>query len=198
MTTKQNRTSRQDRDRKKIAGIQKDLQPNAQVTLGGVAYTATQLVQFYQGRIATEDGVVAAQASAHVAVETARTKYTETHAIDVAFESWLHATYANQLDKLADYGVAPRKTRALTVEQKAIAKARMRATRGARHTMGAMQKKTVKGQVTLPVAVGEPAPPGAGANAGSGNAASGAAPASPGNGAPAPANGGGNGSPPHA
>jgi hypothetical protein len=65
------------------------------------------------------------------------------------YQSYLVSLLGNAPSTLADYGLAPRKVRApLTSEQKAAAAAKSAATRAARHTMGTVQKKGVKGNVT--------------------------------------------------
>jgi hypothetical protein len=49
---------------------------------------------------------------------------------------------------LADFGLAPRKSNAKTVQTKATAVAKNLATRKARGTMGKKQKASIKGHVT--------------------------------------------------
>lgn len=63
----------------------------------------------------------------------------------------LHSMYGNQPAMLGDFGVSPRKTTKLTPEQEVQAIAKRKATRAARHTMGAKQKLAVKGVVADPV-----------------------------------------------
>jgi hypothetical protein len=72
--------------------------------------------------------------------------------------------FGNQPDVLADFGLVPRKAPTpLTVEQKAAAAAKRKATRAARNTMGAVQKKKVVGTVTgvtiTPITAPEPIAP---------------------------------------
>jgi hypothetical protein len=81
-----------------------------------------------------------------------------------AFVQFLRAAFGNQPDVLADFGLVPRKAATpLTVEQKATAAAKRAATRAKRNTMGAVQKKSVKGTVTgvtiTPIAAPEPVAP---------------------------------------
>ena len=68
------------------------------------------------------------------------------------FVSFVRATFGASPDTLADFGLKPKKVPApLTTEQKAAAAAKRAATRAARHTMGAKQKKSVKGTVPTTV-----------------------------------------------
>jgi len=77
-----------------------------------------------------------------------------------AFVQFLRAAFGNQPDVLADFGLRPRKAATpLTVEQKAAAAAKRKATREARNTMGPVKKRTVKGTVTG-VTITPIAPPG--------------------------------------
>ena len=61
--------------------------------------------------------------------------------------TFIKATYANQPDVLADFGIKPKARTPLSAEAKTAAAAKRTATRAARHTMGAKQKKSVKGAV---------------------------------------------------
>jgi hypothetical protein len=66
------------------------------------------------------------------------------------YQGWIFATYGNAPTSLADYGMTPRKVRTPpSTEQTAQAIAKRQATRVARHTMGAKQKKDVKGTITM-------------------------------------------------
>jgi hypothetical protein len=65
----------------------------------------------------------------------------------------LKVMFAGSIDTLADFGLKAPKVRVpLTPDEKAAAVAKGKATRAARHTMGAKQKKKVSGTVTTIVA----------------------------------------------
>jgi hypothetical protein len=96
------------------------------------------------------------------------------------------ATWGTQPDVLADFGVPPKKARTpLTAQQKALAAAKRKSTRAARHTGGSKQKAAVKGNVTdiviTPVTAPAPAtsaptpatPAGSGGSSGSSTPAAG-------------------------
>jgi hypothetical protein len=57
------------------------------------------------------------------------------------------ATFGSSPDVLADFGLAPKARAQVTVEAKAVAAAKRKATRAARHTMGPKQKKGITGVV---------------------------------------------------
>jgi hypothetical protein len=80
-----------------------------------------------------------------------------------AYANTLIAANGSASSVLADYGLTPRKARApMTTDKQAAAVAKRNATRAARHTMGSVQKKAVKGDVTgvnvTPVTSATPTP----------------------------------------
>ena len=65
------------------------------------------------------------------------------------YAAWVAVTYRSTPTLLSDFGVAPRKGRTpLTSSEQAVAVAKRASTRKARSTMGSVQKKGVKGDVT--------------------------------------------------
>ena len=98
--------------------------------------------------------VVAAQATAKAKVAAEDAAMPALDAILVAFEAFIRFTFGGDPEALADFGLAPHKVPApLTAEQKAVAAAKREATRKARGTTGAKQKKSVKGNVTAALVV---------------------------------------------
>ena len=130
-----------------IAGTQKH-SPTGQLTFGGATYDATALVQLLQnlGNAITASDV--AKAKWNDALKSKQDEQAKVGPVIQAYQSYLVSLLGNAPSTLADYGLAPRKVRApLTVEQKAAAAAKSAATRAARHTMGTVQKKGIKGDV---------------------------------------------------
>jgi hypothetical protein len=131
-----------------IAGTQKH-STNGSLTFGGATYSATALVQVLQSladSLATED---TARASWQDALKNVRDAQAKAGPIVQAYRSWLVATNGNAPSTLADYGLVPRKARTpLSTDKQAVANAKSKATRAARHTMGSKQKQDVKGTIT--------------------------------------------------
>ncbi len=131
-----------------IAGTQKHT-PTGPLTFGGATYEATTLVQTLQSlgnAIAAAD---AAKAKWNDALKIMQDERAKVAPVIRSYQSYLVSLVGNAPSTLADYGLVPRKVPApLTVEQKAAAAAKGAATRAARHTMGTVQKKGVKGNVT--------------------------------------------------
>jgi hypothetical protein len=141
-----------------IAGTQKHT-PNGSLTLGNVTYAAPALVQLLQGLADALDATDAARARWQDALKNATDARAKVGPLVADYQAWVSVTYAGAPSMLADYGVTPRKVRTpLTVEQQAAAVAKREATRAARHTMGKVQKKGVKGTVTAIVSPSAPTP----------------------------------------
>jgi hypothetical protein len=130
-----------------ISGTQKHT-PTGSLTFGGSSYDVASLVQILQGlgnAIAASD---AAKAKWNDATTAMRAQRATVGSVIRAYQSYLFATLGNAPSTLADYGLAPHKTRApLTGVQLAAATAKAHATRAARGTMGSVQKKGIKGNV---------------------------------------------------
>jgi len=125
------------------------------LTVDGVTYTATALVQLLQSLADALAAVDAAKASWQNALTQRRTLQTQVFPVIRGYSSLLLAANGNAPATLADYGLTPRKAKTpLSTEAQAEANAKIAATRKARNTMGAQQKKQVKG--TVPTA---PTPP---------------------------------------
>jgi hypothetical protein len=158
--------------------------PTGSLTLGNAPYTAQSLVQVLKGLSDTIAAADAAKASWQEALGKMTEARTSVVPVVRDYLGWVKVTYRSAPSMLADFGVAPPKVRTpLTVEQQAAALAKREATRAARHTMGKVQKKKVKGTVAPAAA---PATP---------TTAPQPVAASP---APAPAQGTGGAAPPHA
>jgi hypothetical protein len=137
----------QQRIRGLIAGTQKHT-PDGSLTLGSATYTAPALVQLLKSLADALDAADAAKASWEDALKNASDTKAKVVPVVRNYTSWVSVTYKGTPSTLADYGVTPRKVPTpLTAEQKAAAALKRTATRAARHTMSAKQKKNVKGTV---------------------------------------------------
>ena len=97
-----------------------------------------------------------ATATAKIATETAQAP--ALLALMGALGSYVKATFGSSPDVLADFGLAPKARAQVTVETKAVAAAKRKATRAARHTMGPKQKKAITGVVPDPLVIPTHAP----------------------------------------
>jgi hypothetical protein len=132
-----------------IAGTNKHLANTTQVLLTGGSFTPAQVTAQLQAFVNLRRDVDSAKASTKAKLAAETTDMPALRTFIRAFVSFVKAAYGTQPDVLADFGMQPPKPRTpLTVEAKAAAAAKRKATRAARHTMGAQQKKVVKGAVT--------------------------------------------------
>jgi hypothetical protein len=156
--TKASKASLQTRIRSIIAGTQKHA-PNGSFTFGSTTYASPALVQLLQGLADSLDEADAARSRWQDALKNANDARTKVLPVLKGYQAWVSVTYSGTPSTLADYGVAPRKAPTpLTTEQQAAAVAKREATRAARHTMGKVQKKGVKGTVTAIVSPSAPTP----------------------------------------
>ena len=142
-----------------IAGTQKHLATGT-FTVDNVAYTSASMVALLQSVVDAMNAVNTAQVAAKHALTTAQGIETQVDPVIQAYTRFIQGMFASASPTLADFGLSPRKVPApRTVEQKAAAAAKARATRAARGTGGKKQKAAVKGNVTGIVVTPITAPP---------------------------------------
>ncbi len=131
-----------------IAGTQKHY-PNGSLMFGNATHTTAELIQELKSLV---DALVALNA-AHATVKDAGTALRGIEA-KVAplmrdYKRFLLGVYGTATQTLADFGLQPPKARKpLDSDKRAIAKAKMTATRKARGTTSKKQKLAIKGDVT--------------------------------------------------
>jgi hypothetical protein len=131
-----------------VAGTNKHLANVTQVMLAGGSFTPTQVTEKLQALVKLRNDVEAAKASTKAKLAAETTDMAPLRTFMGAFVGFVKAAYGTSPDVLADFGLHPKARTPLTVEAKTAAAAKRKATRAARHTMGATQKKSVKGAVT--------------------------------------------------
>ena len=137
------------RAEKLSAGAQKHFASATSLAVAGASLTPAQVQANLQSLVTLLTDVDTAKASTKAKLAAVKSQAPALRTFVGAFESFVRATFGNLPDVLADFGLTPKKARApLTVEQKAAAAAKRKATRAARGTKGSQQKKAVKGDVT--------------------------------------------------
>jgi hypothetical protein len=142
-----------------IAGAKKRLTGSTKVpqTSLTVDQTTAQLQSVVDNRAAT----VAAQATAKAKVAAETAAMPALDALLKVFLAFIRLNFGNDAEAMADFGQEPDKAPTpLSAEQKAVAAAKREATREARGTTSAKQKRAIKGNVTatLVVTPATPAP----------------------------------------
>jgi hypothetical protein len=144
-----------------IAGANKHFANATQVTFAGGSFTPAQITAKLQALVNLRHDVDAANATTKARLAAEKADMPALRTFLGAFVTYVKAVFGNQPDTLADFGIHPKVRAPLTVEAKMAAAAKRKATRAARHTMGAKQKKSIKGAVTgivvTPVSAGQTA-----------------------------------------
>jgi hypothetical protein len=190
-----NKSSESAIDSKLIAGLQS---PEASLPgtlfLDGQTYTAPQAVAVLQNRVNAINAVTTAKAAWQGAVKANLATKAATKVVVADLRQQLLLWFSKTPSVLANFGLTPKKTASKTVVTKAVAVAKLRATRLARGTKGSDQKRVIKGAVsamisipTAPQPKGSPAAIVNGGSNGNGNqvSATSASPESPSNGSAA-------------
>jgi hypothetical protein len=131
-----------------IAGMAKHLGSATQVTLLGGSYTPAELTTKLQQVASLQADVDAARAAAKGKLTVQRTSMASLRTLTGALVAYLKVVYGGQPEVLADFGIHPKARTPMTVEAKAAAAAKRKATRAARGTKGSVQNKAIKGDVT--------------------------------------------------
>jgi len=146
-----------------IAGANKHLANTTQVLVAGGSFTPAQITAQLQALVTLRNDVDTARALTKAKLAVERTDMPALRVFLDAFVTFVKAAFGSQPDVLADFGLHPKTRTPLTVEAKAAAAAKRAATRAARHTAGAKQKRAIKGAVTgilvTPITATQPAAP---------------------------------------
>jgi hypothetical protein len=138
-----------------IAGTQKH-DPNGSYKIGNVVYTSAQLITLLQSVAAAMTAQMAAEKAAKDALTNLESVQATAHPIILGYRHALQLAYGNASQILADYGLTPHKAPApLTVEAKAVAAAKRKATRAAGGKKSAKAAAAAHGTTAAPA---EPTP----------------------------------------
>jgi hypothetical protein len=130
-------------------GTKQHFASTASMAFAGSTFTPAQVLTSLQTIIDLRDAVDAAKAASATKVAAEGAQAPALRSFMSAYVAFVKATFGDQPDVLASFGLAPRKAATpLTVEEKTAAAAKRKATRDARHTMGPKQKLDITGDVT--------------------------------------------------
>ena len=146
--TSRKRVERNAADQTLMDGMNKHPTTIPTIYVGGAAVPATAIVAALQARIDTGKAVTSTRASWRAAVGAERDELAKSAVLVSACRQALLLAFAGQVDTLAEFGLSARKPRVVSPETVVAATQKAKATRQARHTMGAKQKKEIKGDVT--------------------------------------------------
>jgi sulfite reductase beta subunit-like hemoprotein len=161
-TPKKNRNDETTADQNLVDGLGKHASTIPAFVVGGATVATKDIATALQARIATAKAATTTRATWQSAVQADRDERTKTKTLVSVVKQTLLASFAGQIDTLADFGLTPRKPRVVTPEEKVAAAAKAKATRAARHTMGKKQKAGITGTVAptspAPTAPSAPTP----------------------------------------
>jgi hypothetical protein len=136
-----------------ILGIQKALASRPTITLSGKDFAPTDLVSLLQRGIDAIQRTEASRAAFHVDVQAERTTLAEIAPVFADLVALVRTTFGDTQaasDRLAVFGLAPRKRRPVDTATQSHAVAQARATRLARGTTSKKQKAKIKGVAPQP------------------------------------------------
>jgi hypothetical protein len=145
MSTQPKRIDQQAGDQALIDGLKKHQSTLSSLLIAGTSLKTADLIGTLQARIDARNATVKSRAAWQTDVKAVRDERAKTKALVSGLRQALHVMFAGSIDTLADFGLTPRKVSVLTPEEKALATAKAKATRSARHTMGSKQKAKIKG-----------------------------------------------------
>jgi hypothetical protein len=149
MSGRPNRTTALELGQRTIAAVDQHLGNVASLTFHGATYTPDQLKAVLQAAIDGLKSVVLAQAQYRLQVAASKEASAKARALQTALKGYILSTYgASAVDVLTAFGIPVPKPRAVSAKTKAVAVDKAKATRVARHTMGAKQKQEIHGDVT--------------------------------------------------
>jgi hypothetical protein len=143
--SKRNRIARITAEQTLVDGLRKHAGVIPGILVGGTWATTGDLVATLQERIDSAHAVISARASWLAAVYAERAGHARTANYVSGVRTALLVGFAGHLDALADFGLTEPALHVRTPEETLAVTAKIRATRAARHTMGAKQKRMIRG-----------------------------------------------------
>jgi hypothetical protein len=140
-----NRPQSQAADANLSTGLVKHEPTLSSFTIAGETVKTADVVTTLQSRQNSAKAVESTRATWQAAVAADRSLRSQSNATVSGVKQVLHVMFAGSPDTLADFGLTPRKAHVVAPEVKVAAATKAKATRAARHTMGAKQKAAIKG-----------------------------------------------------
>jgi hypothetical protein len=151
-----------------VSGLQSTFQPTDTFNVPGGTLTRDQIIAQLNTFISAAEATKAARQQWLTAVAGERSTLGDVTPLRQSIRSILQGRFGKEGPALTSFGFSPAKLAKRTAHTKAAAAVKTAATREARHTMGTVQKKTVKGDVVgiaVTPLVASPPQPASGASA---------------------------------
>jgi len=146
MSSNTSKTTTQSRDLKIIAAVDKYFASATQMASAGKTYTPATLKAAFQSEIDANNAADSTRAVFKQQVVEAKAARSSARELRNALKTYILGNYgASAVTMLEDFGMSPKTKSPPTVDTKAQAKAKAKATREVRHTMGKKQKLAITG-----------------------------------------------------
>jgi hypothetical protein len=129
---------------------------HARIGIDGRKHAHAEVVAIYQRAIDARGKAATLRAQLAEALEEIAASDVERKEADQALRGWVRSEFGKESVQANDFGFPAPKKLSMTVEARALAVARGKATRKARGTMGSRQKEAVKAVGAQPRDVGRP------------------------------------------
>ena len=136
-----------DKCTQRLQALKSYVTPKAQIAINGVVHKATDVIEIYQRSLDTRAACSTKRAEMKAALSDRAAAEAQRREADRALKAYVVNQFGVSSQEAMNFGFPPPKTAARSVDSKALAVARAKATRKARHTMGRKQKEQIKGTV---------------------------------------------------
>ena len=157
MSTIPNNATVVDACTKRLKALEEHVGNKGTIAMNGEDLKVSDVQAIYQGCLDSRAALHKSRTQVKTALAAKASAEQARVAADKALAAWVITKFGADSQQALDFGFAPRKAAARTVDSKAKAAAQAKATREARHTMGKKQKKLIKGTVVVPTAPAAPA-----------------------------------------
>jgi hypothetical protein len=143
---------------RRIRALETYVDRKSVVAVNGRKHAHAEMVAVYQRSVVARAKVASLRARLAEALDEVRDADAARMEADRALKAWARGEFGVESTEVNDFGFPVPKKAVLTVEQKALAVERGRATRKARGTMGRRQKEPIRGAVPPPESAPRVAP----------------------------------------
>jgi hypothetical protein len=134
------------------AGIKANLTDVQNMIVGGTTMTIADVTAKIDSFLAAQTNTVNTKNGYHAAVVAEQASNVAARTFRTQLEGYVVLRYGKANPILSQFGFTPLKAKKTTTAVKAVAVLKVKATRAARHTMGKVQKKQIKGVIDPSVA----------------------------------------------
>jgi len=152
MATKPNNAKIVETCTRRVRSLGSYVGSDATIAINGRKLTHAEVVGTYRRCLDARATVARLRAQLEDAIGTVAETEAARLESDAALRAWVRAEFGVESTEAIDFGFPPPKKTKRTVEEKALAVARTKATRAARRTMGKRQREEIRGTLGGPLA----------------------------------------------